>query len=233
MRLPRLPFIIATIASSLLCGPFARAFDLSNGLMYAVPAPNGAPSLDGSDKGWDLSGAEPVWMSNQLAKDLHGSLALNYDDNNLYVYAKIHLAGKKMVNPHGPADPYWVGDCVELRLCSDPALKYPLNNNDPVMHTSPQVCHISFWKDTNDGKGYIGIQYGGMHGGSQGKAFNPSGSTVVFTETDNEYVMQAVLPWSSLNVPGGKNPFKPGSRMTTIFGVHWATGGWFFAVNAV
>ena len=172
-------------------------------------------------------------MSTQLARQLHGNLALNYDDDNLYVYAKVSLPGRRMINRNGPNDAFWGGDCVELRLCSDPALGYPLNNANPAMHTSKQVCHIEFWKDTNDGKNYINIQYGGMHGGGQGKAFNPPGSKVAFTETENQYVMQAVLPWSVLNVPGGKNPFRPGSRMTAIFGLHWLTSTWFCSVNAV
>jgi len=226
-------FSLIVLAAGLICASPALAFDLANGLMYAVPAPKGPPALDGSDTGWDLSGAEPIWMSNQLAKQLHGSLALNYDNDNLYVYVKVSLPGRKMINHNGPADPFWNGDCVELRLCSDPSLGYPLSNNNPVMHTSKQVCHIAFWKDTNDGKKFINIQYGGMHGGGQGKAFNPPGSKIEFTETTNQYVMQVVLPWSALNVPDGRNPFKPGSRMTTIFGLHWETPTWFYAVNAV
>src|SRR3984885_4471038 len=113
-------FVVALSVSS------ARAFDLADGLMYAVPAPNGAPALDGSDTGWDLSGAEPVWMSTQLAKQLHGNLALNYDNDNLYVYAKVSLPDRKLKNLNGPTDGFWNGDILEFRLCSDPSLGYPL-----------------------------------------------------------------------------------------------------------
>jgi len=233
MRLFINRFLLLAAAAILFGISPAMAFDLSQGLMYAVPAPNGTPALDGSDTGWDLSGAEPVWMSTQLAKQLHGNLALNYDDNNLYVYVKASLPGRKMINHNGPADPYWGGDCVELRLISDPSLPYPASNTNPAEHTSKQVCHIEFWKDTNDGKDFVGIQYGGMHGGGQGKAFNPSGSKVVITETENQYVMQAAMPWSTLNVPDGKNPFKTGGRMTAIFGLHWLTPTQFYSVNAV
>src|ERR1700733_4858990 len=88
-------FVLISLGAALMFSPPARAVDLSNGLMIAVPAPNGPPAMDGSDKGWDLSGAEPVWMSMQLAKQLNGSLALNYDANNLYLYAKIHLPDRK------------------------------------------------------------------------------------------------------------------------------------------
>ncbi len=234
MRFSIIQRLAPVIAALGLCfASNARAFDLADGLMIAVPAPKGAPALDGSDTGWDLSGAEPLWMSNQLAAQLHGSVALNYDDENLYVYAKSSLPGRKMLNRNGPSDPFWAGDCVELRLCSDPALPYPASNNNAAMHVSKQVCHIEFWKDTNDGKDYINIQYGGMHGGNQGKVFNPPGSKIAITETENQYVAQVVLPWSVLNVPNGKNPFKPGAKMTTIFGLHWLTPTQFYSVNAV
>ena len=234
MRTPPRRLLLAAFCAALVFSNIsARAFDLADGLIYAVPAPQGQPALDGSDKGWDLSGAEPVWMSNQLAKELHGSVALNYDADNLYVYAKVSLPGRKLVNHNGPADPFWGGDCVELRLVSDPSLPYPASNNHPAMHVSKQVCHIEFWKDTNTGKDYINIQYGGMHGGGQGKVFNPPGSKINITETENQYVVQVVLPWSTLNVPDGKNPFKPGSRMTTIFGLHWLTPTQFYSVNTV
>jgi len=226
-------FVFIFLCTMLMACRPARAVDLSQGLMRAVPAPNGPPAMDGSDNGWDLTGAEPVWMSTQLAKQLHASIALNYDDNNLYVYAKVSLPDRKLKNHNGPTDGFWNGDILEFRLCSDPSLAYPLSNANPVMHTSKQVCHITFWKDTNDGKTYINIQYGGMHGGGQGTALNPAGSQNVITESDNQYVIQAVLPWSVLNVPGGKNPFKPGSKMTAIFALHWATSTWFYAVNAV
>jgi len=227
-------FLVVLTAVSFLGDVSARAYDLANGLMVAVPAPGGQqPSLDGSDKGWDLSGAEPLWMSTQLAKQMHASVALNYDADNLYVYAKVSLPGRKIDNPNGPADSFYFGDSLELRLCSDPSLPYPASNNHPVMHTSKQVCHTVMWKDTNNGKDYISIQYGGMHGGSQGHAFNPPGSKIVITESENQYVVQAVMPWSALNVPDGKNPFKPGSRMTTIFGLHWKTPIQFYSINAV
>lgn len=233
MRLFINKFSLIIFVVGLFCVPSARAFDLANGLMDAVPAPKGPPALDGSDTGWDLSGAEPVWMSTQLAKQLHGTVALNYDDDNLYVYVKASLPGRKMTNHNGPSDPFWAGDCVELRLCSDPSLGRPLNEEGPGMHTSKRVCHIEFWKDTNDDKNYINIQYGGMHGGSQGRVFNPPGSKVAITESENQYVIQAVLPWSALNVPDGKNPYKPGSRMTAIFSLHWLTSTFFYSVNVV
>ncbi|MGB8355510.1 MAG: hypothetical protein WCD79_16550 [Chthoniobacteraceae bacterium] len=224
--------IVISLCAMLMACPPAHAVDLSQGLMRAVPAPNGPPSMDGGDKGWDLSGMEPLWMSTQLAKQLHASVALNYDDNNLYVYARVSLPGRKILNHNGPADPYWGGDCLELRLCSDPSMPHPLNIK-PGMEIN-QVCSLTMWKDSNDSKDYIAIHYGGMHHGpDMGHALNPDGSKIAITETENQYVTQVVIPWSALNVPGGKNPFKPGSKMTAIFSLHWLSPAQFYSVNAV
>jgi hypothetical protein len=223
------PVALATIFSLAVC---AHAIDLSNGLMLAVPAPKGPPALDGSETGWDLSGAEPVWMSTQLAKQLHASLALNYDADALYVYARVRLPGRKVVNPNGPLDQFWYSDCVELRLCSDAARTTPLNMQNPADQTN-RVCHVTFWKDSRSGTGHMNILYGGLHGGGKGKAADPAGSRTVVTETENQYLVQARLPWSALNVPGGKNPFAPGSRMIGVWAIHWVTPTWFYSVNAV
>jgi len=218
------------------CGllPQAEALDLSDGLLYAVPVPAGqSPSFDGSGRGWDLTGAEPVWYTNQLAAQMHATLAVNYDQSNLYVYARVSLPGRKVKNLNGPADPYWIGDLLEFRLASDPSLPRPLNMLNPAIASSNRICHISMWQDTANGTPYIGIQYGGMHGHGQGKAYNPPGSQLSIVQGTNEYILQAKLPWSVLNVPDGKNPFQAGQRMTAIFGIHWASATWFYDVSAI
>jgi hypothetical protein len=227
----RLALASAAIATLLWLGTYAQATDLSNGLMVAVPA-KGSPALDGSDTNWDLSGAEPVWMSTQLAKQLHASLALNYDADALYVYARVSLPGRKVVNPNSPLDQFWFSDCVELRLCSDSARTTPLNMQNPADQTN-RVCHVTFWKDSRAGKSHMNILYGGLHGGEKGKLSDPAGSKTVVTESENQYLLQARLPWIALNVPGGKNPFPAGSRMIGVWAIHWVTPTWFYSVNAV
>jgi len=104
MRLFITIFSLFVLVVGCFCVSSAQAIDLSNGLMYAVPAPNGPPAFDGTDKGWDLSAAEPAWMSAQMAKELHAKLAVNYDADNLYIYVKATLPGRKLTSPGGPAD---------------------------------------------------------------------------------------------------------------------------------
>ncbi len=220
--------------SALLLPVLVQAADLSNGMMIAVPTPNGkAPALDGTDAGWDLSAAEPVWYSNQLAKELHASLALNYDDTNLYVYARLSLPNRKLINTNGPADPYWQGDLLMFRFASDPTLPRPLNMQTPAMRDSDRICHLAMWENTLDGKTYLSIHYGGFHGGGKGTVFNPPNSKVSVVEGKNEYVIEARIPWAALNAPGGKNPFAPGQTSSGIFELHWLSPTFFYATTAV
>ncbi|MEI9999083.1 MAG: hypothetical protein WDO13_07885 [Verrucomicrobiota bacterium] len=223
--------LIALSAFPIFLSP---GMDLSNGLMYAVPVPAGqSPALDGTTHGWDLSGAEPVWYSDQLAREMHAELALNYDSANLYIYANVSLPNRKLKNVNGPADPYWSGDVLELRLSSDPSLPRPLSTQNKTVNDSNRVCHLSFWKDTSDGKTYVAIHYGGMQGGGKGTVFNPPGTQVSVIEEAGGYVIQAKIAWSALNVPDARNPFAPGQRMTAIFGLHWLSPTFFYDVSAV
>ena len=196
--------------------------DLTGGLMYAVPAPNGTPSLSGADTGWDLTSVESMWVDPQNARLMHAKYALNYDENNLYVYARVSLPNRKLANPNSPTDSYYIGDMIEFRVCSDPSIQTPLNRKDPATLNSNRICHMSFWKDTAAGQTYFAIAYGDL-ANSKGNALNPPGSKVAITEGAADYVVQAIVPWSALNVPGGKNPFAPGSRMTGIWAMHWGS----------
>ena len=205
---------------SLCCGlRLGLAIDLTGGLMMAVPAPGGhAPAINGNLDGWDLSGAEPIWATNQTAEIMHGSVAVEYDETALYLAADVTLPNRPLLNVNGPADPFWAGDMVELRVGSDPSLPFPLVVS-PAVAASDRVCHLSFWKNTNTGKCYLNMAYGAHF--DKGHLLNPPGSEVVFVERTGGAIMEARIPWAALNVPGGKNPFSGGQRMTATISVHW------------
>ena len=107
---------------------------------------------------------------------------------------------------------------VELRVGADPSLPFPLDNNK-VVAASDRVCHLSLWKNTYDGKTYVNVAYGTAF--DKGHVLNPVGSAVAVSDTADGYVLEARIPWSALNAPGGKNPYEPGQRMTATIGVHW------------
>ncbi|HEY3329576.1 MAG TPA: hypothetical protein VGK19_06105 [Capsulimonadaceae bacterium] len=208
-----------------------HATDLTKGLMYAVPTPGGkAPVIDGNLNDWDLSAAEPTWISAQTAGKMNASAAIEYDDDAIYVSAHVKIPGDKFSNVNDPVDPYWIGDEVELRLSSDPSLKFPIQQtSDPAVKASDRICHLTFWQNTANGKDYLNITYGADF--DKGRVVNPAGSSLAVKSLNGEYILEARIPWSALNVPGGKNPYGPGKRMTAIWGLHWKQGAWFVSGN--
>ena len=208
----------ALLAALLLCAsPRASAIDLTGGVMYAVPVPQGkAPVVDGDLKDFDLSREEPIYISPQTAHAMNAVVALNYDDGALYVAARISLPNRRLRNPYNPVDPFWGGDVLELRVAADPTLPAPLNNTVD----SDRIGHITMWKNSETGRDYLNIAYGVNL--DKGSAINPPGSSIVITEHGTtSYTLEAKIPWSALNVPEGRNPFAAGQRMTAIWSPHW------------
>ncbi len=221
MALIRKLVLSATVALSAVSGVFAA--DLTGGVMYAVPVPNGKPPvIDGNLGDWDLSAAEPLWVSTQKVKSQSASVALMYDNDALYISAAVKMSPRLIHNPNNPTDAYWNGDVLEFRIATDPDLPYPLNQSQTVKD-SDRVAHVTFWKNSDTLKDYVGIVYG-QHL-DKGHLFSPPGSKTVISETEGSYVLESRIPWAALNAPGGHNPFAPGKRMTAIWGVIWAGEG--------
>ncbi len=209
----------------------AYAADLSNGLMLALPAPHGhGPKINGSLKGWNLAAADPIWMSTQTAKRMNALAALEYTKNALYYGVRVTLPDRKIINTNGPADPFWNGDEVELRLVADRHVAYPVNPVAANVRNNPRVDHLTFWKDSLTGKCYVHVAHGVKF--SLGQQTNPPGSAIKIVEHGRHgYTMTARIPWSAMDAPGGVMPFKPGQKMAAIIGVHW--GGSTYAANAL
>ena len=94
-----------TVCLLLLCAITARTVELTDGVMYAVPTPGGhAPVIDGNLQDWDLSGAEEGWLTSQTAHTQHGRMALMYDDEALYLSARIALPNRGILNPNNLTD---------------------------------------------------------------------------------------------------------------------------------
>jgi len=207
--------LLACIIASASC-----AIDLSGGMMYAVPVKDGKPPvIDGDLRDWDLSAAEPMWISNETAPELHAALAFMYDNDALYIGAKVSLPHRALRNPNNPVDGFWWGDELEFRIAADPTLPWPLDGGNAAASASMRVAHITIWKNTATRADYMNLTYGTHL--DKGSAVNPPGTQVVVQESPGYYIIEGKIPWSVLNVPGGKNPFTPGQRMTLVAGFHW------------
>lgn len=197
-----------------------HAVDLTNGLMMAVPTPEGkAPAIDGNLQDWDMSAAEPIWIAPESASMYHASLVMMYDEDALYVGVQASLPNRPLKNTYTPLDGFWWGDCMQLRLVADPQLPWPAGKGGAFTDNT-RVAHLTFWKYTETKEDFLQITYGVDL--NKGAALNPAGSKTVITTTGQTgYTMESRIPWSALNVPGGKNPFAPGQRMTGIFEILW------------
>lgn len=204
-----------------------KAVDFTGGLTKAIPVKNGvAPVIDGKLDDWDLSFMEPCFASEQTVDRLNGEWALMYDNNALYVSGKMSLPGRPYKNEAMPTDQFWQYDLFAFRLSVDPSLAYPLSHNEGEKNN--RVAHVSVWKNTDNGQNYLHI----IHGTRIDLApkVNPTGSKVAFqTDGTSEYTVEMAIPWSALNVPDGKNPFKPGDKTAFVFDSRWFGGTIFSA----
>ncbi|MCL6102931.1 MAG: hypothetical protein M1292_10640, partial [Bacteroidetes bacterium] len=200
-----------------------HAVDFTNGLTKAVPVKNGIPPvIDGKLDDWDLSYMEPAYGTEQTADKKNMEWAVMYDADALYLAAKISLPGRPYSNEATAIEGYWWGDCLQVRLSSDPTLPYPIQKDGSK--TNDRVAHIGIWKNTNTGTCFVHLAYGTYL--NLGSNVNPQGSKVaVLTSGTLEYTIEVKLPWSSLHVPGGKNPFKPGDKTAFIVETKWSDLG--------
>ncbi|WP_339715796.1 FlgD immunoglobulin-like domain containing protein [uncultured Kriegella sp.] len=203
-----------------------NAQDLTGGLTKAAPVKNGiSPLIDGELDDWDLSFMEPCYASEQTIEKLNGEWALMYDDNALYIAGKMSLPGRPYKNEAMPTSRFWQYDLFALRLSADPKLNYPLTHEEG--EKNDRVAHISIWKNTNNNQNYLHIIHGTRI--NLDENVNPEGSKVAIkTDGELEYTVEVAIPWSALNVPDGKNPFKPGDRTAFVFDPRW-TGGTIFS----
>ncbi len=204
-----------------------HAVDFTNGLTKAVPVKNGIPPvIDGKLGDWDLSYMEPCYASEQTVARLHGEWALMYDNNALYVAGRMSLPGRPYKNEAMPTDAFWQYDLFAFRLSADPNLPYPITHEQGEKNN--RIAHVSVWKNTDNGQNYLDIVHGIRR--NMGTTVNPTGSKVAFqTDGTSEYTVEMAIPWSALNVPDGKNPFKPGDKTAFVFDSRWFGGTTFSA----
>ncbi|MEI9999121.1 MAG: hypothetical protein WDO13_08085 [Verrucomicrobiota bacterium] len=132
--------------------------------------------------------------------------AVEYDADNLYLYVRVHLPDRPLQNTNGPSDPFWNGDMVEFRLASDPALSHPLPfaNDRRIALLEPDLSSPPL-AEHDRRKDYVHIAYGGSL--QAGQTLNPPGARQALTNRREGCLLEAVIPWTALNAPGGKNPY--------------------------
>ena len=213
------PFVRFLTCFLLATSRCLHATDFANGEMLAVPVKDGKPPvIDGKLDDWDMAAQEPIYISAATAEAMNAEWAVMYDENALYVSSHAAMPGRKYFNNSNPQDAFWSQDIAQIRLSSDPALSYPLNRDRDK--DTDRILHISFWKNHETGIAFMDVAAGVRL--NLKKVVNPEGSEIAMNiNSDKEYILEARIPWSALNVPDGKNPFKAGES-----GVFFAESLW-------
>lgn len=215
-------FAATTLALSL---PVLAGNLCPDGIANAVPLKGGVPPvIDGKLDDWDLSGEEPCWNAEPYADEQFAKLAFMYDADNFYVSVRMGLYDHPFTNPNRPADRYWNGDCIQVRLCSDPAAPHPLPNNGDYYKGAhgDRIVAINLWQNSKDGGDHLFLT--GGTGWDRIMKDRPDGSDVKIVTEGLYATMEARVPWKWLGVADGKCPFKPGEMMSAVVDVKWSPG---------
>lgn len=166
----------------------------------AVPAPRKVV-IDGDLKDWDLSGAIETFYDESLLPSFSVKVAFMYDADALYVAAAF-VDETPMVNAHDPkieADRGWAGDCLQVRLCSDPAEKYPLEADTVARQGNDRICHLTMWYFTPRSEPVLDVRYSMAYRGARLLAGAESGLAFKKNPDGKGYVLEGRVPWALLN----------------------------------
>ena len=215
---------VAAAALALLCVAAQAGTSCRDGVATAVPAPPTPVTVDGDLSDWDLSAPVLSWNAEETADEENCTLFFMHDDEALYVAYDMALPGGRMPeNANRPQDRYWRGDVVQLRLCTDPALGWPLpDRRDQRLANTPAVTTVNLWRDTAAGVDYCHVTPGAMFDCEA--ATNPGGSAVATVSAAGRLVLEARVPWAALGAPGGRRPVAPGGRIPAVVDVKWSPG---------
>src|ERR1043166_2956441 len=97
--------------------------------VHIVPAP-GKVTIDGDLSDWDRSGEFFTYRFEEQKDKYHVRGAMMYDADNLYIAAHIGDRSPMMnqYNPAADASEAWRGDCLQVRICLDRDLGWPVRD---------------------------------------------------------------------------------------------------------
>lgn len=199
-----------------------------DGVAKAVPVKDGKPPvIDGRLDDWDRSAAILCWNAEEFADRQNATIHFMYDEANLYLAAEMNLFDHDVHNENRPEDRYWQGDLIQLRLCTDKGIPYPL---PPLNRKSPDrryvkndaVTCVNVWRNSADGTDNLYVTPGARFDCEKVKF--PAGSAMKSVVGDKSLTMEVRIPWSAIGVKDGKCPFAAGERMTAVVDIKWFPG---------
>ena len=180
--------------------------------LYAVPCP-GPVVIDGQLDDWDWSGHIECYEREETRSTQRAELAVMYDDQALYLGAKVKDLSP-MLNRHNPAadaDKAWMGDCCQFRLVADrrqsfPFLRGSLGSPDTMGSEVGQPLHLMLWYFTDNKEPALQIQKSFAFAPVR-EAWGPLGvvphdhfQAAYRVDDDGKgYTFEYRIPWDTLN----------------------------------
>ncbi|MDD5706958.1 MAG: hypothetical protein PHR35_13630, partial [Kiritimatiellae bacterium] len=194
-----------------------------NDRILVVPIPSGGVTVDGDLKEWDLSAALDTALDDKLRPRFSFRLALMYDAEALYVGA--HFADDTpLMNRTDPAvnpDRGWDGDALEIRLCSDPSVPYPVRRD----LKAPTLCNLTMWYFTNGRLPALYVTHGPISAPTEQEALvGPQAGLTFKADADGQgWTLEGRITWTRLKAP---RALKAGDTIALVAQPEWgnATG---------
>jgi len=197
--------------------------------IQVVPAkPN--VKIDGSLDDWDLSGQFASRCEPPYDAFYHVQGAMMYDDEYLYIGAKVGdpLPMRSTVSPHEDRTLYGNGGCLAFRISTDREMGWPVRGEGPGTDSArklvpedynEKLVFLVLWHYELESLPCLHIKYGmDQHG----RKVNPPGYQGAFRMHDDGwgYTAEYAIPWSLLSA--ADDPPRGGDTLGCTWLVHWA-----------
>ncbi len=199
---------------------------------HDILAGSNRPSgIDGDLSEWKSAGAIRAQGSAPIASAYKFEGMMLYDSEFLYLAAHVTDPSpmRSVVDPATDGDTGWKGGGLQVRLCADRALGWPIDANADIYYqgtsmklrpedTNDKIVHLTMWYYAPGKKECLHIAHGMDFHGTQ---TNPAGYRGAFRkDADGRgYTMEYAIPWSLL---GAEQPLRSGDIIPVTWSVHWS-----------
>lgn len=169
------------------------------------PAPEGL-KVDGDLADWDPNTFVETFYDRSLYPNFSLRIALLQDARGLCIGAHV-VDATPMVNATDPAvNPKegWMGDCLQVRLISDPKAPNPYVGKPGGKEANEAICHLTIWYCTARQEAAISHEYGMDFHGLTTDVGDDSGCVFRKDADGKGYTLEARIPWARLHVAGGR-----------------------------
>jgi hypothetical protein len=196
-----------------------------------IPRAPATVTIDGDLSEWDVSGRFHAACQPPFAEDYTVDGVMMYDDQHLYIGAHVSdpFPMRSTIDPATDAELGWKGGGIQVRICVDPNLPWPLDACNAVLRggvrnyrtvdRNEDLVHLTLWHCAPRDLNCLEITHGmDFHN----QRVNPPGYQGVFRMDPNGvgYTVEYAIPWKLLRADP---PLKlAGFSVAMSWTVHWS-----------